>query len=304
MGALLALLVLGAWPAIEPCPEPVPEGMACVVTGHPTEPRAIRACVDAGAARVGQPCQRADECSGGVCYGGVCSAVCDRPADCPDPFSCDELPLSVAPGVTVNVGLCRLEEIVCGRQRDCPEGLSCAYVEERQEVQSRCVPTNGGDAGAPCDNGADCQAAVCLDGACSAVCRNDGDCPRDMECNRIRFMGASVNACVRLNVPETDAATPPAGDAEPPPPAQDASQPSADPDTGAPPPPGRDMSTAASGDSSRTPSPGDAGGPVVVIADTEDDQDGASGCRAAPAVGTGWAWWLLIGAIRRRRRPA
>ena len=33
MGALLALLVLGAWPAIEPCPEPVPEGMACVPGG-------------------------------------------------------------------------------------------------------------------------------------------------------------------------------------------------------------------------------------------------------------------------------
>ena len=166
----------------------------------------------------------------------VCSAACDRPADCPNPFSCDELPLSVAPGVTVNVGLCRLEEIICGRQRDCPDGLSCAYVEARQEVQSRCVPTNGGDAGAACDNGADCQAAVCLDGACSAVCRNDGDCPRDMECNRIRFMGASVNACVQLNIPAADGGSPPPpGDAEPPPPPGDASAPSPDPDTGAPP---------------------------------------------------------------------
>ncbi len=269
-----------------------PNGQACVVTRHPEEARALRICVDAGESGLGQPCRSSDACAGGLCFGGLCTSLCDGAADCPAPFGCEQTQLGLGGGVTANIGLCQVEQQPCARQRDCAEGLACAYVEVNGEVGSLCVPGEGAEADSPCRDGSQCRSAVCLDGLCSDVCRNDGDCPRSMECQRIRFLGTSVNACVLIDTPEPepDAAEPaPEPDAGEAPAPDGAPQPPAD---GGPPPPRADAAR-----------PNPEGGVVVVTPVSGGGGGGGSpsGCSSGPAPGVGGWWWCLVASSRRRR---
>ncbi len=275
-----------------------PAGQACVVTLNPADDSVLRICVDGGDTRTGQPCRSSDECAGAWCYGGVCTELCDGPADCAEPFSCTPASIPLGGGVVADIGLCRIDEIPCGRQSDCPGGLDCAYVELDAAVRSLCVPGGPGEAGAACGRGAECRSSVCLDGVCSDVCRNDADCPLDMECQRVRFLGASVNACVRVGGEEPPADA--GGVAEP-----DAGAPQPGRDGSEGPPPLRDAGPVGLVDA-RAPGRVDGGGgPIIVITPDSSGGGGQSGCRLAPVAPAAAPWWALaLLSLRRRRRRA
>ena len=277
------------------------DDQACVVTRHPEEARALRICIDRGDGATGTPCRSFDDCQGGFCQGGLCTELCDGAADCDAPFACQPTQLNLGAGVVANIGLCEASQDPCARQRDCADGLSCAYIEFEGEVRSLCVPGEGGAAEAACEDGGDCRSAVCLDGQCSDVCRNDGDCPRSMECQRIRFLGESVNACVPIEI------EPPGPDmGGPPPPDPDAGgPPPPDPDGGRVPPPDPD---AGGGIVRSDGGGGRADGAVVIIAPVDGNgSGGAPGCGCAqPGGSAGPTWWLLllfgVPVLRTRRR--
>lgn len=101
----------------------------------------------------GAACEADAACEGGLCVlfddGGACRRGCDDGDDCEAGETC---------------GL-----------RESPPGSDLRV--------SLCLPAPGDDdLGAPCVVDAECDARVCLDGQCTSVCDDDGDCLRGQRC--------------------------------------------------------------------------------------------------------------------------
>ena len=200
-----------------------PRGQACLPAAHPTEDRVLRLCGDAGADPLGAACAAHEQCAGGLCLDGRCTALCDRDSDCGGVFECVPRSVLLDVGREETVSLCALAEIDCVRPSDCPAPLQCAFTLVDGDVTARCLEGGGSPAGAPCGRHDTCRSKLCLSAerVCTDSCREDADCPDGMVCGRETVQGQAVPACT----PE-DAAP---SDAEPlPPPSFDAGAPAAD----------------------------------------------------------------------------
>lgn len=171
-----------------------PAGQACGVTLDANDDL-LQLCVNAGDSADGAPCDTPMDCAGGICL-DTCTRLCGGNADCAAGFACT--PVDTGAG---SVDLCVLPDVPCGRDRDCPAGLACTYLTLEGRLVNRCAPPEGLDPGTACRRDASCRAGLCEDGLCSAVCRNDGDCPETMACGRATRDGATVAACVPLASP-------------------------------------------------------------------------------------------------------
>ncbi|MFO0681804.1 MAG: matrixin family metalloprotease [Sandaracinus sp.] len=110
-------------------------------------------CLVGVGAGLGAACVGPGECASGLCYEGVCSALCDWlvPSSCAPGFFCD----AQGSGTCTAMGLCR--------PGDPGEGL----------------------VGDPCASSTDCAGLFCAEGVCSQPCapREGGtDCPLGYEC--------------------------------------------------------------------------------------------------------------------------
>jgi hypothetical protein len=271
-----------------------PAGEVCVPTRHPVENRTFRICVEATGGRgVGDACDDAEQCVGALCLGGRCSQACDGDGDCGS-YPCEPTRISGLPG---DVAVCAVAEAACGRAADCAGDLTCTFVVEGDITRSICAPTEGGPAGTACRGAADCRAGYCLEaGVCTDVCRDDRDCPADMECGRVRVGRTSQLACVPVAADMGVAPDASAG------PERDATV--ARPDAG----PARDDATLPLADAGFALSE-DAGGGGRIDADASvpdgvvvkrGGEDG--GCNAAGSAGGGWLFALPFLVRRRRRR--
>jgi hypothetical protein len=296
-----------------------PAGDACVVTTHPSEDRAMFVCTDAGNRAIGADCDEHEQCDGALCL-GVCSRFCDAADQCPAPYTCQEIEIPLDRGLTDQVSLCDFPQIDCVRNRDCPEALTCAFTLLNGRIGGRCAEIDGAPAGEPCQTAEACRSGVCLgEGVCSGVCRNDGDCPETLTCDRARINGESIPACVVPNAVPSDAGVvlpPPPDDAglappvgggdDPPPPPMGGNPPAG----GAPPVGGADAPPLGGGVVTpplRDASVGDGGpGPGVIIRHGGSSaQQGL--CSARPGAPPLPAWpaglAVVLGwGLRRRRR--
>ncbi|MCB9544644.1 MAG: matrixin family metalloprotease [Myxococcales bacterium] len=270
-----------------------PAGQACGLTLDGAGDL-LAICVEAGDRPDGAACASGDECAGGICL-GTCTRACQDAADCDGGLACTPVDVPLGAGREATVDLCVLPDTPCGRDHDCPEGLACAYLDVGGRLASRCVPPVGREPDAACRVDADCRSGLCLpEGRCSAVCRNDGDCPDSQECGRVQRETA-LPACVMLPVPDGGAPPPPPRDAGEPPPPVDAGAPR--PDAATPRP-----DAAAPRPDAGAP-PADDSGIVVINSGPRASDDG--GCRAAPGVPATPGFALLglaLLALRRRRR--
>ena len=82
-----------------------------------------------GAIGVGGLCERADDCSTGLCDRGVCTVTCDD-EDCRDGYSCADEDDSGVPG-----GLCRADSCLADPSI-CEDGFDCSYSPDERYVCS------------------------------------------------------------------------------------------------------------------------------------------------------------------------
>jgi len=144
-------------------------------------------------AGVGGPCERDDDCAHGLCLPeGSCATPCAGPSDCPPALWCDYRDRVLPDGGRCWARLCTPDPgslLVCRRQGDCPAGEVC-----RPELNPRSTGLDGrcGTAGSGAATGAECLLdtgcanGFCADeGACSAFCCADEDCPADLVCRTV-----------------------------------------------------------------------------------------------------------------------
>lgn len=126
-----------------------PEGMVCGVT------ESGRACVESGAAAIGEPCAASAECASAYCRAGVCEQSCASTGECPAGQEClaDE-----------RAGYCADPECGgCAADEICRDGIC--------------------DAAESCVEDADCGAVgVCVDGDCRRSCAVTADCDPEQTC--------------------------------------------------------------------------------------------------------------------------
>lgn len=102
---------------------------------------------------LGAPCERARDCTSGICLAAALGGVCSR--ECGDASECFDL-----------------------------GEAACSPVVEGGAVRALCAPLPDGSRpmGAACAVDDECEARVCQEGQCSEVCDDDGDCLTNQVC--------------------------------------------------------------------------------------------------------------------------
>jgi hypothetical protein len=145
---------------------------------------------------VGARCAAGPDCQTGLCGElGLCVSVCRGPEDCPDELACDTRLVELPGGNRARVLGCGPPAgslRPCGAAGDCQPGEGCSLWPAPWTAgagllgyQARCQKLGfpGGEPGEACLAAADCAAWICdLGGQCTALCREDQDCPAGFAC--------------------------------------------------------------------------------------------------------------------------
>ncbi len=135
------------------------------------------------------------QCRSGYCLEGLCTSACQVDEDCPCDWAagcigemvCRDLVFSVqgleAPGRACVPGR------RCSTDRDCP-GRLCSAWRERAGWAQLCG--TGLHAGEACDEDEQCGSRLCIEGACRALCADDGDCSGGTSCRALEGLRACL----------------------------------------------------------------------------------------------------------------
>ena len=124
-----------------------PNGQGCVDDGNGD---ALGNCEPGaeGDLPLGSLCETASDCSGGICYNGVCTRPCDF--GCPDGSTCDE---AAIPGGLCKANSCNDDESICADGWGCEYSSASRYVctiDSTPGLLCECTGTGGdADAGGP-----------------------------------------------------------------------------------------------------------------------------------------------------------
>jgi hypothetical protein len=160
-----------------------------------------------------------ERCSDFYCLNDHCSEVCEMSSDCPEHMVCNTINFCMDSGCSTiaAIGMCYWMEgplTACDGNGDCPAGSYCGYYlppGSASTVQKVCVNQNCDPAnvntcmplGSDCYQVTDkeCFGDFCIgsgeDYFCSALCKDDTDCPSNMLCGLLRVSDTqTTGACI------------------------------------------------------------------------------------------------------------
>ncbi len=137
---------------------------------------------NSGGRTPGMACAQDSQCASNLCLTEwvrtACSAPCEVNADCPAGWSCLSREVRGSAESALNVCV-PPPPTPCQSNTDCAGLHVCSVVVNRagDGLDSVCVdPAGPGTPGASCSADAQCRAGICLNGACSGLCRDAAVC--------------------------------------------------------------------------------------------------------------------------------
>lgn len=135
----------------------------------------------------GASCSTSNQCESGLCYDQTCTRECQDLTDCEEEWICRDHGA---------FGVCEAP-VGCSASSGCDVGGDICVVH-RTTPQVICQPPLGdGELGDSCTEDHNCEAGLCLDGACSQPCTSPSDCGTSGEylCTLEDLGGLNLNVC-------------------------------------------------------------------------------------------------------------
>jgi len=141
----------------------------------------------------GEICGQDLPCANSLCLSsGICSAICDNSADCPEDLKCEYIEVYGPTGSRAFASMCSGDagsQAECKVDSDCqaPEVCGLLLNQRGSGLDGRCRPPgNPSGPGEACSSGADCVNGFCpLTGICTNLCLSDSDCGETYYCDII-----------------------------------------------------------------------------------------------------------------------